>query len=222
MTIPRQTYVKSAYAAIREEILSGQLRPGAKVATRPLSERLGLSATPLKAALAVLEQEGFLTAVPHRGYFVSEVTTRDMREIYELREVIDGIAGRNAAGLGEHEEFAVRLRGLLAEQEAAADAGDLVAYSDIDLEFHRSIWQRAGNSRAVRVAENLLAQVRFGSGGSSRLPGRLPTALHEHAGIIDAIAAGDPVRAEAECRSHVRNSAEAFYRFTRARDEAGV
>ncbi|MQA78793.1 MAG: GntR family transcriptional regulator [Streptosporangiales bacterium] len=102
------------------------MRPGAKVATQPLSERLGLSATPLKAALAVLEQEGFLTAVPHRGYFVSEVTARDMREIYELREVIDGIAGRSAAGQQEH-EFAARLRDLLAEHEAVATAGDLVA-----------------------------------------------------------------------------------------------
>ncbi|MQA78792.1 MAG: FCD domain-containing protein [Streptosporangiales bacterium] len=51
------------------------------------------------------------------------------------------------------------------------------------------------------------------------MPGRLTTALHEHADIIDAIAAGDPVRAENECRSHVRKSAEAFYRYTRARDE---
>lgn len=62
-----------------------------------LTDRLGLSATPVKAALAALEREGFATATPHRGFFVSEIGADDVRELYELRQIIDAIAARKSA-----------------------------------------------------------------------------------------------------------------------------
>jgi Bacterial regulatory proteins, gntR family len=98
---------------------------GVKVVVRPLSERLSLSPTPIKAALAGLERDGFLTAIPHRGSYVPQVNVQDMRD--------------------------------------------------------RAIWNASGNSRLAQVTDNLVGQVRFGSGSSSRLPGRIAAALHEHA-----------------------------------------
>src|ERR1700678_4327244 len=85
--IERRTLMQQAYAAIRQLIITGELTAGAKVVVRPLSERLNPALTPIKAALAGLEREGFLTAIPHRDYYVPEVNVQDMREIYELREV---------------------------------------------------------------------------------------------------------------------------------------
>jgi DNA-binding GntR family transcriptional regulator len=211
VTVERQTYGQVAYRAIRQMLVDGELAPGSKVVVRPLCEALGLSPTPIKAALAGLERDGFLLAIPHRGYHVPTVSAADMREIYELREVLDGIAARNAAGLPEARKFVeATLRPIHRRQVAAADASDLEAYSDIDREFHDAIGHASANSRLVHVSDNLSGQLRFGSGSSSRLPGRVRTAMREHAAIMRAVAAGDSERAEREAREHVRRSAAAF------------
>lgn len=216
MSIDRRTFGQQAYAEIRALIIDGTLAPGAKVIVRPLAERLQLSPTPIKSALAALERDGFLTAVPHRGYFVPEVSVQDMREIYELREVLDGIAARNAACLDNREKFVAEvLQPLLDEQWRRADAGDGTGYSDVDMAFHRAIWHASGNSRLATVTDNLGGQLRFGSGSSSRLPGRIPEALREHAAIMAALAKGDAARAERESRAHVRRSAAAFEKSVR-------
>ena len=217
LTIERRTLMQQAYAAIRQMIITGELAVGAKVAVRPLSERLGLSPTPIKAALVGLERDGFLTAIPHRGYYVPEVNVQDMREIYELREVLDGVAARNVAALPGAAAFVHdALEPLYAKQEATQLLRDAVGYSDADLEFHHAIWRASGNSRLLQVTGNLVGQVRFGSGSSSRLPGRITSALHEHASIMEAMAAGDSARAERESRAHVRRSAAAFEEAVRA------
>lgn len=213
MGIVRRTLAQQAYAAIRAEILEGLLAPGEKLVVRPLTERLGLSPTPIKTALTALEREGFLVARPNRGYFVAEVSGEDMREIYELREVIDGIAARKAAQSPTRMDLADQLRDLLAEQRRLIHRGDLAGYSDLDVAFHHLVWEAAANARLLQVADNLLAQVRFGSGSSSRLPDRLPAALDEHTAILAAIAAGNPLEAEAQCRRHVRLAGEAFDRY---------
>ena len=214
MTIDRRTLAQQAYAEIRKLIIDGTLAPGAKVVVRPLSEHLHLSATPIKSALAALERDGFLVAVAHRGYFVPEVSVQDMREIYELREVLDGIAARNVAASGERRELVKNvLRPLYEQQRNLVRAGDAIGYSDIDMAFHQAIWHASGNTRLAQVTDNLLGQLRFGSGSSSRLPGRTTQALREHVAIMDAMAKGDTERAEQASREHVRRSADAFEQF---------
>ncbi|MGA8117338.1 MAG: GntR family transcriptional regulator [Actinocatenispora sp.] len=218
--IELRTYAQQAYAEIRRMIIDGTLPPGSKVVVRVLAERLGLSPTPIKSALAGLERDGFLVAVAHRGYFVPEVSGQDMREIYELREVLDGIAARNIASRPEAAKLAgERLRPLLRRQRTRAQRGDVAGYSDVDVEFHRALWHAAGNSRLAQVADNLLGQLRFGSGSTARVPGRMPCALEEHESIIEALEAGDPERAERVSREHVRRSAAAFEEAHRHADD---
>jgi DNA-binding GntR family transcriptional regulator len=214
VTIDRRTLAQQAYTEIRKLIIDGSLAPGAKVVVRPLSERLQLSATPLKSALAALERDGFLVAVAHRGYFVPEVSVQDMREIYELREVLDGIAARKLASSEDRRGLVKNvLRPLYDEQRKLVRSGDGAGYSDVDMAFHRAIWHASGNTRLAQVTDNLLGQLRFGSGSSSRLPGRTTQALREHLTIMDALAKGDAERAEQASREHVRRSAAAFERF---------
>ena len=217
----RSTLADQAYRELRSAIVSGELKPGSKLVVRPLEARLRLSPTPIKAALIALEREGFITAVPHHGFYVTEITAEDMQEIYELREALESIAARKAAESADREGLADRLTALLEEQLARVEAGDLFAYSDLDLDFHHTIWTAASNRRLLSAVENLVAQVRFGSGTSSRLEGRLPKALSEHVAIIAAIRAGNaPVAAE-ESRQHVRLAGEAFAQYFARRRAAG-
>lgn len=213
MTVPRQTLVQAAYESVRAAILDGQLAPGSRVTVRPLAEQLGLSPTPLQGALAALEREGFLVAIPHRGYFVPEVGINDLLELYELREAVDGIAARRAAAAPEHAAIADDLRTLVEQQRTAVDENDLSRYGDLDVLFHRRIWEGSNNSRLLPIAENLIAQVRLGNRLSAQAPGRLPAALGEHEAIMSAIDNGDARAAERQIRRHVQQAGRALRRY---------
>jgi DNA-binding GntR family transcriptional regulator len=202
-----------AYRELRRAILSGRLAPGTHVSVRPLSEEFGLSATPVKAALTALEREGFLVLHPHRGFFVPEVDREDMRELYELREVLDGIAARRAAALPSRDALVSRLTSLLEAQTAEVTAHNLSGYGDLDVVFHQEILLAAGNGRLQQVAENMIGQLRLGRATSARVPGRPNAALVEHGEIVAAIAAGQPQQAEKLARRHVRRSANALDRY---------
>ncbi len=212
MSLPRSTLSSMAYGELRQAILSGRLAPGAHVTVRPLCEEFGLSATPVKAALTALEREGFLVLHPHRGFFVPEVDRDDMQELYELREVLDGIAARRAAALPSRAALVERLTGLVAAQTAAVETHDLSGYSDIDGQFHQEILAAAGSRRLQHVAENMIGQLRLGRATSARVPGRPSAALTEHREIVAAIAAGQHQQAERLARRHVRKSANALDR----------
>ncbi|WP_392675733.1 GntR family transcriptional regulator [Streptomyces sp. LN785] len=213
MTVPRHTLLNAAYDHLRAAVLDGSLIPGSRVTVRPLTEQLGLSPTPIKAALAALEREGFLVAVPHRGYFVPEASTDDLLELYELREAVDGIAARRTAAAPDHDQVATQLHQLLAKQRAAIEANNLHNYGELDLAFHRLIWEGSGSRRLIPVAENLVAQVRLGNRLSAQAPGRLPVAIDEHQAILEAIRKGDPHAAEQHIRRHVREAGQALRRY---------
>lgn len=212
MSLPRSTLSSMAYRELRRAVLSGRLAPGSHVTVRPLCEEFGLSATPVKAALTALEREGLLVLHPHRGFFVPEVDREGMRELYELREVLDGIAARRVAALASRDELVTRLTSLLEEQRVEVAAGNLSGYSDLDVLFHQEILAAAGNGRLQHVAENMIGQLRLGRATSARVPGRPNAALVEHDEIVAAIAAGQHHQAERLARRHVRRSATALDR----------
>lgn len=206
-----QTLVQRAYLSIRAMAVAGELLAGTKLVVRPLSESLGLSATPIKSALAALERDGFLTAIPNRGYFVPEISHADMLEIYEIREALDGIACRKVAGTPTAEAF-VRdvLEPIYARQEISVNNADVAQLRDLDLEFHRAIWHAGGNKRLSQIADNLGGQIRLAWGRNT--PWIVERAIREHRAIMDAIAACDPDAAEESARAHVRQSLAAFER----------
>lgn len=207
----RSSLVDEAYAAIRASIVEGRIPPGARVTIRPIADQLSLSSTPIKAALVRLEREGVLVSRLHRGFFVPELSIEDMREIYELREALDCMAGRRAALSETHSDIAKTLAANVEGQRERLERGDLDGYREEDIEFHRGLWVLCGNQRLRRTAEGLMDQMRLGNSVSARLPGRVETSLAEHLAITEAIAKGDADAAERATRQHVvsaRNTLE--------------
>lgn len=195
--------VHTAYEEIREAVVSGRLRPGQRVTVRPFAERLGISPTPVKAALAVLEREGFLVARPHAGYFVAELTADDLRDLYQLRSALDALAARDIAR-ARPEELLARLAELITRQRAAVADGDIERYAELDRRFHALIWQGSTNRRLVGIADLLGAQLRLGQAVTITVPGRPEASLDEHAEILEAIWSGDTAAAEQAIRRHVQ------------------
>ncbi|MEV6898641.1 GntR family transcriptional regulator [Amycolatopsis sp. NPDC051372] len=194
--------VRTAYRAIREAVLERQLLPGERVTVRPLTERLGISPTPVKAALAILEREGFLVARRHSGYFVAELTVADMRDIYELRSAVDTLAARDIART-QPAELLARLGELVEGQQAALASGDVPRYAELDREFHGLIWQGSANRRLLAIADLLGAQLQLGQNVTITVAGRPEASLDEHGEILDALRSGDTAAAEQATRRHV-------------------
>jgi DNA-binding GntR family transcriptional regulator len=215
LPIGRTTLSREAYRALRSAILDRRLPAGRKLVVRVLSEDLGLSPTPIKEALAALEREGLVVAVPHRGYFVPEITPRDAEELYALREVVEGLAAGRAAQR-VNERLTAQLDRLLERQRACVRNGDVQHYGDLDMAFHRLLRQASDNSRLARVAESFDGQIRLLISTSAQLPGRLSSSLQEHAAIVRALKAGDAQAAEAAMRHHVRQAGRAVLAYLSA------
>jgi len=207
----RLSLVDEAYSEIRARIVDGRIPPGSRITVRPIADQLQLSATPIKAALAVLEREGVIVSQLHRGFFVPELSDRDMREIYEMREALDSMAAQLAAGhAAEDASGTSALYRLCDEQEAYLDRDEIDGYRQSDVDFHRQLWLASGNQRILRAGEPLLDQMLLSNALSARQPGRGHQSLAEHRGIVDAIRAGDAARAAELAREHIRRSHRSF------------
>ncbi|GGL49790.1 GntR family transcriptional regulator [Wenxinia marina] len=144
------TYADMALAGIREMILSGRLRPGQRVHQDHLSEKLGLSRTPLRTALATLAKDGLLTYEANRGYRVRQFSIDTIRNVFEIRAVLEAQACTAAARAGLSAEVLDRLDALVATGDAILSVGRLdpdalPAYRQMNVEFHDSIIAAARN-----------------------------------------------------------------------------
>lgn len=208
--IHRLSLTQEAYAAIRTMIIAGEVPPGSRITVRPIVERLGLSATPVKAALITLEREGVLESKLHRGFFVPALSVDDMREIFEMRQVLDRLAGQRAASSPNHVAIATELRANCEEQRIYLESGDVDSYRRMDLDFHHNLWSLCGNSRLQRTGEQLMDQMRLGNSLSARLPGRVASSLKEHLLIVEAVERGDVENAAAAATDHIASVRKTF------------
>ncbi|WP_337871579.1 GntR family transcriptional regulator [Meiothermus sp.] len=216
MALTRTTLNREAYKALRQAILGRKIPPGQKLVVRVLAEDLGLSPTPVKEALSALEREGLVLAVPHRGYFVLEPSLEDVREIYGLREVLEGLAARlSVENAGK--VLVKKLEKLFNKQREAADRRDIETYGDLDLAFHRCLWEASGSKRLLAAAETIDGQIRMLINSSAAIPGRLPKSRAEHEAILQAVRDKNPEAAEVTMRTHVRNAGQALEHFLMSR-----
>ncbi|MCU0907290.1 MAG: GntR family transcriptional regulator [Rhodobacteraceae bacterium] len=214
--MPRPTQSTAALTDLRDMVLSGELAPGERLPEVHLSERLGLSRTPLREALTRLEQEGLLERAPTGlGYVVRGFTWADVADAIEVRGVLEGTAARLAAERGPTPALIDTARDLLARLDAVVTLGpemlDMVAYADLNAAFHAAILDMARSPVLAReigraVALPFAGPSAFLTEQTDVLAFRrtLAGAQDQHHAILDAIAAREGSRAEAIAREHAR------------------
>ncbi|MEO9010339.1 MAG: GntR family transcriptional regulator [Nakamurella sp.] len=206
----RDTMSSRAYDGIREAILDGTFAVGGNLVVRRLIDELGLSATPIKVALAALAREGLVVALPRRGYFVATFELDDIREICALRAALDRLAAELAATQPHHRALARELDVTIKSQRAAVRSGDITRYADLNMEFHSAIWTASNNRRLIQAADNLFGQIRLLVPSSASISGRPAHAVAEHAEIAKALRAGDAVVVGRLALEHARRSEDAL------------
>ena len=203
-----------ALLRVRELILSGEFSHGDRMSELPLVERLGVSRTPVRLALAALEHEGLLRALPGGGYVVREFTSGDIVDATELRGVLEGTAARFAAerGAPRRELRALRtINDLIGKVVHDADYESFERFVGLNDRFHRTLVEMAGSRLLTRALETITA-IPFASASAfvlteAELPESreiLVIAHSQHHSLIEAIEQREGSRAEALAREHAR------------------
>lgn len=204
-----KTMQEIVYDTIREAIQTGRYAPGQRLVADDLAQELGTSRMPVREALRRLEVAGLVSITPHRGAVVSELSAKEIVEVYHIRAVLEGLAARLAAphlGPADFERLNALIDGMAA---AAATANpDMKEMLRSNRDFHLTIWQAAQAPRLHELLENLYdASHRFRN-ISIALPGRLTQIAEEHRRILQALAAGDTAAAERFANDHHENTAQ--------------
>jgi DNA-binding GntR family transcriptional regulator len=184
------TAQQHAVEALRTLIVSGALRPAARVNQEDVAAELGLSVAPVREALRVLEQEGQVTYLPRRGYFVTELNIADLEEIYGLRALLEARAARHALPVLD-EEALERVREAARACAAAAEAGDVAAELAANRRFHFGILDAPGQPHALRVIRLLWDSTEAYRAMYYNSPEERRASLDAHDAILAALEARD-------------------------------
>jgi len=204
-----ETVVEHTIASIREAIRDGRFTPGQRLVVAEVTKLFGVSAGPVREAVRRLTGEGLVEITPHRGATVREFKSRELREIFQLREVIEGLAARLAAEHVTAGDNRDRLQASLTEMRLiTAGRGDL--YVEHNHAFHELIYLLAANERVRETAAQLTLPIYRLRYHHLMDPAYMRISAAEHELIADAILDGDAVRAERMMRSHIRNSGVAL------------
>jgi DNA-binding GntR family transcriptional regulator len=139
-----------AVESLRRLIVAGELEPGQRVNQEEIAGRVGLSVAPIREALRVLEQEGQVTYLPRRGYFVTQLQFSDLREIYELRQTLEERAARHALPTLDNDALE-RIVQAAKDCVAAAQAGDVAGELEANRSFHLSILDAPDQPHVMRL-----------------------------------------------------------------------
>lgn len=190
LMIARSTLPEAAAERLRTLIIEGELAPGTKLNERELSERLGVSRTPLREAFRMLAAEGLLVQLPNRGAQVVAMSRDDVRDAFEVMAALEGLAGELAAARITDDEFE-SLRVLQADMEAAHGARDLPAYYRVNRKIHDRLNAIAANPVLANTYRALNARLHALRFRSNLNQGKWDKAVAEHRSMIAALAARD-------------------------------
>jgi DNA-binding GntR family transcriptional regulator len=198
----RATLTDRAITALRAAVVDGRLRAGELYSVARLAERLGVSRTPVREALLLLERQGIVRFERNRGVRVLESSAHDLDEVFTLRLLLEVPAARRAAEIVGEEELAA-LATELEAMGAHISAADEATFMAHDRRFHALLLEVAGNARLVAIVGGLRDHVRF-RGASTVGRGRDLQAIYdEHVRILDALRAGDPNAVADAMREHL-------------------
>jgi DNA-binding GntR family transcriptional regulator len=227
---PHREFVAEAYERLRDLIVQGKLGPGVRLIETELSERLGMSRTPLRTALYLLHQEGYVEASGEgrqSRLSVAPLTQEDATELFDIVGEIEGLAARRAAKLAPvvRKALVAELRSVNAAMRAAAAQRPPRPAETIRLdgEFHRTYVEAGAGRRLLSFFRSVKPHAdRFIYLYYTTLTTEIIVSTQEHEVIIDAIAGGDATAALRDVRTNWRNAADRLAKSITAVGERGV
>ncbi len=204
------SFKRRAYAALKDAIVAMDVyrsRSDIRLDERRLALDFGISRTPVREAMAQLEREGFVRAVPRRGIYVVRKTKREVIEMITAWAALESMAARLITENASADEIA-SLRTMFAKFENGELHARLDEYSEVNIEFHQTIIRMSRNGVLISLAENLFTHMRMIRRRTIGEQDRADRSIRDHLTIIEALEARDTKRAEDLVRNHALGLAE--------------
>jgi DNA-binding GntR family transcriptional regulator len=201
----------SVFNELRSEILTGELEPGERLMEIHLADRLGVSRTPIREAIRMLELEGLVTMIPRRGAHVAQITEKSMNDVLEVREALDALCVELACERITAEELK-KLEEAAQHFEASVRSNDNHAIAQADVDFHNVIIRATRNDRLISVEETLSQAIyRYRYEYIKDTDGHANLVL-EHREILESLKNRDGARASEAARTHIENQRKSIIR----------
>lgn len=205
------------FNTLREAILRGELKPGERLMELQLAAKLGVSRTPIREAIRMLEQEGLAVTIPRKGAEVAKMTEKDMKDVLQVREALDELAATIACEQMTAEQLDT-LKSTMREFEEYTKTGNVKKIAEADVKFHDIIYQATGNPKLVNILSNLREQMYRYRIEYLKDEKNYPVLIREHSEIVEGLMAKDKTKVTAAMHRHVENQVEAVKEIIREQD----
>lgn len=202
------------FQTLREAILKGDLKPGEHLMELQLASKLGVSRTPIREAIRMLELEGLAVTVPRKGAEVARMTEKDMEDVLQIREALDELAVKLASQLITEDEL-LELKQAMDDFEHSAKLKDVKEIARADVAFHDTIYHATNNPKLESMLSNLREQIYRYRVEYLKDEKSYPVLMREHHEIYDALEAHDISYAAEVMHRHLENQAEAVKKIIR-------
>lgn len=192
------------FNTLREAILKGELKPGERLMELQLAAKLGVSRTPIREAIRMLEQEGLAVTIPRKGAEVAKMTEKDMEDVLQIREALDELAAKIACEQISEEQLE-ELVATMHEFEESTKTDNVKKIAEADVKFHDIIYQSTGNPKLVNMVNNLREQMYRYRVEYLKREEAHPQLIAEHAAIIEYISKGEKKAATDVMCKHIDN-----------------
>ncbi|MDO4530393.1 MAG: GntR family transcriptional regulator [Bacillota bacterium] len=205
------------FNTLRDAILTGKLVPGERLMENQLAEKLGVSRTPVREALRMLELENLVELVPRKGAQVLDMSEKDIVNILEVRSALEGLATSLACKKMTKEDLQ-QLKNLEVDFEKAVAENDVEHFVDIDEDFHDMIFAATENDKLISIFRNLRIQLyRYRMAQAKNNETSMSTIVAHHRSIIRAIENHDAEEGASIAQGHIKYQTESILRFVRNR-----
>ncbi|MCX7712010.1 MAG: GntR family transcriptional regulator [Clostridia bacterium] len=197
------------FNTLREAIIVGELKPGERLMEVQLAEKMGVSRTPVREAIRMLELEGLVNMLPRKGAHVAELSVKDIMDVLEVRASLDGLATALAANRITEEEIK-SLKHVQNQFANYVEKENLQGSIKKDVEFHEIIYRSSRNDKLIQIVNNLREQVQRFRVIYLKDYVSPKELIKEHAEIVDAITSKNASSALAAAEKHIRNQENAI------------
>ncbi len=192
------------FNTLREAILKGELKPGERLMELQLAAKLGVSRTPIREAIRMLEQEGLAVTIPRKGAEVAKMTEKDMEDVLQIREALDELAAKIACEQISEEQLE-ELVATMHEFEESTKTDNVKKIAEADVKFHDIIYQSTGNPKLVNMLNNLREQMYRYRLEYIKDAEKRQILVVEHEQILKAVRGRKASEAKTAIREHIDN-----------------
>jgi len=196
--IKKEILSSQVYHALKEMIANYRFSPGSRLNVEELSKEFGVSRTPIWEAIRRLEQEGLVNKIPNRGVFMAEMTLSMALQLYQVREVLEGLAGKLAVENIDDKKLK-KMEKCLEDLGKVIEQEDTIGYSKLDFTFHALIYEASGNPFLQAILESIKNKMRPLVPLNKAL---LDRGYREHKKVLEALRSKDPKKAEKALHQH--------------------